>query len=65
MSHNLALTTPRTWHDPLATARPRRDRLRIFADTYAEHPAFDQRAWDEARNAVAAGRLTPRSPHSP
>ena len=54
---------PRHWGD--GTPRPRRDRLRIFNDTYPDAPLFDQRSWDAVKNAVAEGRLVPRSPHSP
>ena len=50
---------------PDGTPRPRLGRLRMFNDTYAEHPSFDQRGWDAAKRAAGEGRLEPRSPHAP
>lgn len=56
---------PRRWRDPMATARPRLGRLRVFNDTMPDAPPFDEAGWEAAKRAVGDGLPVPRSPQAP
>ena len=60
LSANLALTTPRHWNDPMTSARPRANRLRIFADTYAETYVGAITVWPSTRIMISP--LASRNP---